>query len=70
LAAALLLLDRLALWMESRGWIYWQKKRASSGTLSSAALSVQQLLEPGKRHVLEMKKEQAERREDDGQGEE
>jgi hypothetical protein len=55
--------------MESRGWIYWRKKRASSGTLSSAALSVQQLLEPGKRHVLEMKQERRERREESYAGE-
>jgi hypothetical protein len=47
-------LHRLALWMEARGWIYYRKKRGSSGTLGTAFLEMQTLLEPGKRHVIEI----------------
>ena len=47
------LLHRVALRMEAKGWIYYQKKRGSSGTLSSAALELQSMLEPSKRYVLE-----------------
>jgi len=39
--------------MEAKGWIYYQKKRGSSGALSSAALELQSMLEPSKRYVLE-----------------
>ena len=31
LAIALLSLDRLLLWMEARGWIYWRKVKSKSG---------------------------------------
>lgn len=47
------LLHRVALRMEAKGWIYYQKKRGSSGALSSAALELQSMLEPSKRYVLE-----------------
>lgn len=47
-------LHRLATWMEDRRWIYYRKRRGSSGTLTSAALEIQALLEPQKRHVLEV----------------
>ena len=53
--AALYALHRLALWMESRGWIYYRHKRGSSGSLGSAFLEVQALLEPANRHVLEIR---------------
>ena len=49
-------LHRLAVWAEERGWIYYLKKRGSSGALSSAALEVQSLFEPSKRYVLEEKR--------------
>ena len=52
--AAMYALHRLGLWMEERGWIYYWKKRGSSGTLSAAFLEVEELLEPSKRHVLEI----------------
>ena len=56
IGVALYALRRLGLWMEERGWIYDKKKHGSSGTLSSAVLEVQTLLEPSKRHVLELKR--------------
>ena len=54
--AAMYVLHRLGLWMEDRGWIYYRKKHGSSGTLSSAFLEVEALLEPTKRHVIEIKR--------------
>lgn len=50
---ALYALHRLALWMESRGWIYYQKGRGRSASVGSAFLEVQALLEPAKKHQLE-----------------
>lgn len=52
-AAVVYSLHRVALRMEARGWIYYQKKHGSSGTLSAAALELQSLFEPSKRYVLE-----------------
>jgi hypothetical protein len=58
LAAATVLglygLHRLGLWMETRGWMYYKHHRGSSGSMGSAFLEMQALLEPSKRHVLEI----------------
>jgi hypothetical protein len=52
-AAVVYGLHRSAVWAERKGWIYYRKARGSSGTLGSALLEVQSLLEPSKRHVVE-----------------
>ena len=64
--ASLCSLHRLALWAERRGWIYYRKRRGSSGTLASAALEVQSLMEPSRRYVLQEKRR--DRREDQDSG--
>ncbi len=47
------LLDRGLLRLEARGWIYYRRRKAQTGTLSSAFLAVQAHLEPGARHEAE-----------------
>jgi len=56
-AVALFLLDRLALWAESRGWIYYRHHHASPGALGNAFLNLQSMIEPGKVHVIEAQRE-------------
>lgn len=51
-----MLLDRLARWMEDRGWIYYRRRRGSSGRLGDAFLEVHALVEPGKRAVIEARR--------------
>lgn len=46
-------LHRLALGAEARGWIYYRKRRGSSGTLGNAFLEIQSMVEPSKRIVVE-----------------
>ncbi|MEQ1868566.1 MAG: hypothetical protein ABL961_00890 [Vicinamibacterales bacterium] len=58
-AAGVYSLHRLALRMEARGWIYYRKKRGSSGALSSAVLEVQSMFEPSKRYVLEERQKES-----------
>jgi hypothetical protein len=53
-------LHRLALWIESRGWIYYSRRKPSSSALGNAFLEVQSMLEPGKRHLLEVRREEPE----------
>ena len=65
IALGLFALHRLALWMESRGWIYYVKTRAIGGALASAILELQQIAQPGTRYILEMKRES--RAEQDGE---
>lgn len=64
LAAAVVLaslwgLDRLLLRAEARGWIYYRRKRGTWTRVGSAFLEVQSMLEPGKRHVAEIRREKA-----------
>ena len=56
--AAGFVLDRLLLKAEERGWIYWRRRKGSHGMAASAALEVHQLLEPSKKYVLEVQREQ------------
>lgn len=56
--AFLLLLDRLFLYMEGRGWIYYRKKKPGSSALSNACLEVQQLLEPSRKYVVQVKRDE------------
>ena len=59
-------LHRLALWMETKGWIFYLHKKASPNTLGNAVLGVQQILQPGTEHVLEVRQNQRVRRNDAG----
>lgn len=65
-AVAIYALHRLALWMETRGWIYYMHSSGGSTRAGSAMLEVQQLLEPSKRHVIEIKREKKEVEDDSG----
>src|SRR5262249_40596879 len=54
--AILVGLDRLGLWLESRGWLYYRRKKPSSTPLS-AFVGMQQVIEPGVKHVIEVRQE-------------
>ncbi len=58
IAGLLFGLDRCLLFMEGRGWIYYRKKKPSSSALSNACLEVQKLLEPSKKYVVQIKKDE------------
>jgi hypothetical protein len=66
--AGLFVLDRLGLWMEKRGWIYWRKKKREStggGAMAGMLTEFQKLVEPQTEHriqVMEERREQAEER--------
>jgi hypothetical protein len=60
-------LHRLASWAEARGWIYYRKRRGSSGTLGDAFLEVQTMFDPSKKIVLEERRREV-REEDDAGG--
>jgi len=52
-----LALHLLALWMERKGWIYYKHNKPSSSRLGNAFLEIQSILEPGKKHIIEIKNE-------------
>jgi hypothetical protein len=55
--AALYALHRLLRWMEARGWIYWTRSSGMSTRAGNAMLEIQQILEPSKTHIIQMKRE-------------
>ncbi len=66
LVVGLYSLHRLAVGMESRGWIFYMKTRANSGALGSAFLEFQSIVQPEKKYVLEMRQDQRAERDDEG----
>jgi hypothetical protein len=64
LIPALWLLDRLGLWLEDRGWLYYRKKKPRSSPMS-AWVAAQQFIEPGVKHVVQVSQE---RRNEGNQG--
>lgn len=63
----LLVIDRLALWAEARGWIYWRRKKAQTGAMSSMLMEMNVITNPSAQHVIEAKdaKKLEERENDD-----
>ena len=53
LITGLYLLDRLCLWAETRGWIFYRKTKASGNALGASALELQNIFESGKaKHIV------------------
>ncbi len=63
----LLVIDRLALWAEARGWIYGRRKKAQTGALGSALMEMNVITNPSAQHVIDAKdaKKLEERENDD-----
>lgn len=55
--AGLYLLDRLGLWMERRGWLYYRYKKGSGSALGDPMLQLHRLIEPGAEHLLKAREE-------------
>jgi hypothetical protein len=64
--AALFLLDRLLLRVESAGWLYYRKTTPNPGALSSALANIHSMLQPEKLHIAEVQQQPAP--EEPGQG--
>ena len=61
LAFGFVALDRVALWMERRGWIYWRKtKRDAAGPAAGLLTGFQQLVEPQVQHRMQVMEERNE----------
>lgn len=69
IVAALLLLlvaiDRVLLWCEMRGWITWRRSPRIRHSAGTALLNIDALLQPSRRHVIEMRLDAEVHREED-----
>ena len=72
LAVGVVLVDRLLLWMEWRGWIDYRRTnpgRMNPGQVGPAFLAIQGLLEPDKKHAAEEQTRLRTERDAQGDGE-
>lgn len=56
-AVSIFLLDKLLLWMEREGWIFYRKTKATSGSVSGF-LAIDVAFQPGKKYVIEQLQEE------------
>lgn len=66
--AAFVILDRIGLWAESRGWIYYRKRKGSGAGLGNALAELDVLTRPSAKHVVELKQKDSKQRDDQGDG--
>jgi hypothetical protein len=62
----LILLHRLLLRMEEKGYIYYMKSKGIVDRAGIAMVEMQSLLEPGKRHVIQEQRKETRQDEDTG----
>lgn len=55
IGATLVAIDRLALWAEERGWIYWRRKKAVTTSLGAILSDLNTVTNPSAQHVVEAK---------------
>ena len=59
ITAIIIALDQLMLWMERKGLIYWRRsKRVGGSSISNAFLEVQSMIEPDKKNIVEIIREE------------
>jgi len=56
--AALYFMDKLFLWLENKGWLYYRHRKAQKGIMGNALLELNSFLQPSARHTIEMKQKQ------------
>ena len=62
----LVVIDRLLLAAEARGWLYWRRRKASPGSRAGALLELHALLEPDRRHAAELARAEAHDEDEEG----
>jgi len=67
--AVLWLVDRVLIWCELRGWVYYRlSPRPRTSALANMLLGVEQMYRPSRRHVIELRMEEAVQHEEDDDG--
>jgi hypothetical protein len=57
-ATVLVAVDRVLLWAESRGWVYWRRSKPEPSGGSGALGELIELFQPSRRHVVEERQRQ------------
>lgn len=51
----LYLFDKICLWVEDHGFLYYRRKKSNGSSVGHALLELQRFLNPSARHTIEMK---------------
>ena len=54
-AVGVFVLDRLALWAEANGWIYWRRKKVGTTSIGAILSDLNTVTNPAAQHVVEAK---------------
>lgn len=65
IALGIIIIDRIGLWLESKGWLYWRKEKGSGG-FGNAFQEFNAFLNPSARHSIEIKQKDSKQRDDQG----
>ena len=57
---SLFIIDRICLWLENRGWLFYRKNKPQSGALGGALMDLQNVVNPSTRHIIEIKEHKIE----------
>lgn len=63
---AVLMLDRLLLWMESRNWIFYRRSKGGPRGAIYHALEMHSIFDPGIKHVHEIQVKEEEEEDESG----
>ncbi len=63
---ALAALDRLLLWMEKRGWIYYRRYKPRRGASTYHLMEIHSIFEPGFEEVIEAKVHEEQKEDESG----
>ena len=58
---------RISCWAEDRGWIYYRKGSGRPGSSAQAFLEIQSMMEPSKKHVLQVMREEDDEQDESGE---
>jgi hypothetical protein len=58
IVVGLICLDRLCLYLERHGWLYYRRTKPTGGAVSSMFLEMQSFIDPSTKHVIEHRKEE------------
>jgi hypothetical protein len=66
--AALFLIDRLLLYFEERGWIFYRRNKPNFQNAASVLIEVHALFEPKMTYVIEQKQQEEQQEDEDDEG--
>lgn len=55
IGGGLFIVDRICLWLEGKGWLYYRNNKAQGGIIGNMLLELQNVLNPSTRPTIELK---------------